>query len=143
MAGIFKGLPAVRVSLVAFDTAVVDLTEHADDPTAVLMSVQLGGGTDIAGALGYCETLVMSPTRTILVLVTDFFEGGPPDRLVVAVKRLREAGESAQVLRPGGQHWMPGARTPAMTGPWPSVAPPSGPRSPRSRRGGWPNGWRR
>jgi Mg-chelatase subunit ChlD len=92
MAGIFKGLPAVRVSLVAFDTAVVDLTEHADDPTAVLMSVQLGGGTDIAGALGYCETLVMSPTRTILVLVTDFFEGGPPDRLVVAVKRLREAG---------------------------------------------------
>ena len=32
MAGIFKGLPAVRVSLIAFDTAVVDLTEHADDP---------------------------------------------------------------------------------------------------------------
>lgn len=62
----------------------------------VLMSVQLGGGTDIAGALGYCETLVISPTRTILVLVTDFFEGGPPDRLVVAVKRLREAG--ARVL---------------------------------------------
>jgi Mg-chelatase subunit ChlD len=92
MAGIFKGLPAVRVSLVAFDTAVVDLTEHADDPTAVLMSVQLGGGTDIAGALGYCETLVTSPTRTILVLVTDFYEGGPPDRFVAAVKRLREAG---------------------------------------------------
>ena len=58
MAGIFKGLPAVRVSLVAFDTAVVDLTEQVDDPIEVLMSVQLGGGTDIAGALGYCETLV-------------------------------------------------------------------------------------
>ena len=92
MAGIFKGLPAVRVSLIAFDTAVVDLTEHADDPTEVLMSVQLGGGTNIAGALGYCETLVVSPTRTILVLVTDFYEGGPPDRLIAAVKRLREAG---------------------------------------------------
>ena len=52
MAGIFKGLPAVKVSLVAFDTAVVDLTEQADDPTEVLMSVQLGGGTDIAGAIG-------------------------------------------------------------------------------------------
>ena len=81
MAGIFKGLPAVRVSLVAFDTAVVDLTEQADDPTEVLMSVQLGGGTDIAGALGYCETLVQSPTRTIVVVVTDFFEGGPPGLL--------------------------------------------------------------
>jgi Mg-chelatase subunit ChlD len=92
MAGIFKGLPAVRVSLVAFDTSVVDLTEHADDPTEVLMSVQLGGGTDIAGAIGYCEGLAISPTRTILVLVTDFFEGGPPEGLVAAVKRLREAG---------------------------------------------------
>ncbi|MHC5545034.1 VWA domain-containing protein, partial [Singulisphaera rosea] len=63
MAGIFKGLPAVRVSLVAFDTAIVDLTDEVEDPVEVLMSVQLGGGTDIAGALGYCETLVRSPTR--------------------------------------------------------------------------------
>ena len=92
MAGIFKGLPAVRVSLVAFDTAVVDLTEQADDPTEVLMSVQLGGGTDIAGALGYCETPGPSPRRTIVVLVTDFFEGGPPGALPGAIKRLREAG---------------------------------------------------
>jgi len=92
MAGIFKGLPAVRVSLIAFDTAVVDLTEHADDPTEVLMSVQLGGGTDIAGAVGYCETLVQTPTRTIVVVVTDFFEGGPPALLPGLIKRLREAG---------------------------------------------------
>jgi Mg-chelatase subunit ChlD len=92
MAGIFKGLPAVRVSLVAFDTAVVDLTEQADDPTEVLMSVQLGGGTDIAGAVGYCERLVQSPTRTIVVVVTDFFEGGPPGLLPGSIKRLREAG---------------------------------------------------
>lgn len=92
MAGIFKGLPAVRVSLVAFDTQVVDLSEQADDPTEVLMGVQLGGGTDIAGALGYCETLVSSPTRTILVVVTDFYEGGPAARLVATIKRLKAAG---------------------------------------------------
>ncbi len=92
MAGIFKGLPAVRVSLIAFDTAVVDLTEHADDPTEVLMSVQLGGGTDIARAVGYCESLVQSPTRTIVVVVTDFFEGTAPGLLPAAIKRLREAG---------------------------------------------------
>ena len=77
MAGIFKGLPSLRVSLVAFDTAVVDLTDQVDDPTELLMNVQLGGGTNIAGALGYCETQVQYPHKTILVLVTDFCEGGP------------------------------------------------------------------
>jgi len=92
MAGIFRGLPALRVSLAAFDTSVVDLSDQADDPTELLMNVQLGGGTDIAGALGYCETLVQNPQRTILVLVTDFCEGGSPTGLVLAVKRLREAG---------------------------------------------------
>jgi Mg-chelatase subunit ChlD len=92
MAGIFKGLPALRVTLVAFDTSVVDLTDQVDDPTELLMNVQLGGGTDIGGALGYCETRVQNPTRTILVLVTDFCEGGPPQALLAAIKRLREAG---------------------------------------------------
>lgn len=92
MAGIFKGLPALRVSLTAFDTAVVDLSDQIDDPTELLMSVQLGGGTDIAGAMAYCETLVRTPTRTIVVLVTDFFEGGDPRALVGTVRRLCEAG---------------------------------------------------
>jgi len=92
MAGIFKGLPSLRVSLVAFDTAVVDLTDQVDDPTELLMNVQLGGGTNIAGALGYCETLVQYPHKTIVVIVTDFCEGGPPSALLAAVKRLREAG---------------------------------------------------
>jgi Mg-chelatase subunit ChlD len=92
MAGIFHGLPSVRVSLAAFDTAVVDLSDRIDDPTELLMSVQLGGGTDIAGALNYCETLVRSPTRTIVVLVTDFYEGGNPNDMLAAVKRLCESG---------------------------------------------------
>jgi Mg-chelatase subunit ChlD len=92
MAGIFKGLPSLRVSLVAFDTAVVDLTDQVDDPTELLMNVQLGGGTNIAGALGYCESLIQFPHKTIVVLVTDFCEGGPPSALLTAVKRLLEAG---------------------------------------------------
>ena len=124
MAGIFKGLPAVRVSLVAFDTAVVDLTEQADDPTEVLMSVQLGGGTDIAGALGYCETLVQSPTRTIVVLVTDFFEGGPPDRLL--------AGDQA-AARGRGARARPGR---ARRRGEPDVRPPDGRAVRRRRRRG-------
>jgi hypothetical protein len=92
MAGIFKGLPAVRVSLTAFDTAVVDLSEQIDDLTELLMSVQLGGGTNIDGALKYCESLVRAPTRTIVVLVTDFFEGGNPAGMVATIKRLCESG---------------------------------------------------
>ena len=96
MAGIFHGLPGIEVSLVAFDTNVVDLTDRVDDPAEVLMSVQLGGGTDIGGALGYCATLVRQPHRTVVVLVTDFFEGGPLDDLLGHVRGLRESG--ARVL---------------------------------------------
>ncbi len=92
MASILAGLPTVRVSLVAFDTRVVDLSEQVRDAVEVLMTVQLGGGTDIAGALGYCERLVQYPGRTVVVLVTDFYEGGPARGLLVAVRRLREAG---------------------------------------------------
>ena len=92
MAGILAGLPALKVSLVVFDTSVVDLSGYVDDPAEVLMSVQLGGGTDIAGAVAYCQTLFENPHRTILVVVSDFFEGGPPARLVAAVRQCREAG---------------------------------------------------
>jgi Mg-chelatase subunit ChlD len=92
MAGIFAGLPSLRVKLVVFDTAVVDLSEHVADPVEVLMSVQLGGGTDIAGALGYCEKLVEQPRRTVFILVSDFMEGGSASHLLATVKRLRESG---------------------------------------------------
>lgn len=96
MSGIFAGLPSIKVSLVVFDTAVVDLSGQIDDPVELLMSVQLGGGTDIAGALGYCESLIQYPTRTIMVLVTDFFEGGAPERMLASIKRMKEGG--AKVL---------------------------------------------
>src|SRR5688572_12386343 len=92
MAGIFKGLPSMKVSLVAFDTSVVDMSDQVDDPVELLMSVQLGGGTDIGGALGYCQTLVTQPHRTMMVLVTDFFEGGPPANMLRAIRAMRESG---------------------------------------------------
>jgi Mg-chelatase subunit ChlD len=92
MAGILSGLPLVRVRLVVFDTSVVDLSEHVNDPVEVLMSVQLGGGTNIGQAVRYCEQLVSQARRTVVVLVTDFCEGADPRLLVAACKRLREAG---------------------------------------------------
>jgi Mg-chelatase subunit ChlD len=92
LASIFAGLPALEVKLVVFDTAIVDLSDHTDDPVEVLMSVQLGGGTNIAQALTYCEQLVTVPRRTILVLISDFEEGGSPRTLVSTCRRLAEAG---------------------------------------------------
>lgn len=91
MAGILAALPAFRVKIVVFDTSIVDLSEHADDPVEVLMRVQLGGGTDIAQAMRYCEQLVENPHRTVLVLVSDFCEGGPPGELLRVVRKLAEA----------------------------------------------------
>ena len=73
MAGIFHAMPSLRVRLVAFDTNIVDLSEHVDDPVEVLMSVQLGGGTDIAKAMRYCLRLIEQPTRTIVVRVEPIF----------------------------------------------------------------------
>src|SRR6185436_9187615 len=81
LAGAIAELPSMRVRLVVFDTAVVDLSEHVTDPVEVLMSVQLGGGTNIGKAMGYCRTLVRDPRRTIVVLVTDFCEGADPRQL--------------------------------------------------------------
>ena len=86
------GLPGVRTHLIAFDTEVVDLTADVDDPAELLMKVQLGGGTDIAKAVAYAAQLIEQPRRTIVAVVTDFFEGGDPYRLVRTVKELVEQG---------------------------------------------------
>jgi VWA domain containing CoxE-like protein len=68
--------------LVVFDTAVADLTEQLADPVDVLFATQLGGGTDIASAVGYGQSLVTRPSETIMVLVSDLFEGGDRSELM-------------------------------------------------------------
>lgn len=73
---VLASIPAIRSHIVTFDTSVVDLTEKMADPVDVLMGVQLGGGTDISRALGYCQGLITRPRDTIFVLVTDLYEGG-------------------------------------------------------------------
>lgn len=92
MAGIFAKLPMLDTRLVIFDTQVVDLSAHLDDPVETLMSIQLGGGTDIAGALGYCETLITFPHRTMVVLVSDLCEGGSRKNLYGVCRDIIESG---------------------------------------------------
>ncbi|HEU5126818.1 MAG TPA: VWA domain-containing protein [Glycomyces sp.] len=85
-------LPGLKTHLVAFDTNVVDLTSDIDDPVELLMKVQLGGGTDIASAVDYAAGLIENPRRSIIALITDFYEGGNQARLVHTVKQLCEQG---------------------------------------------------
>ena len=89
-------LPALRTRLIAFDTSVTDLTPVLHDPVDVLFGVQLGGGTDIAQAVGYCRQLITRPAATVVVLISDLFEGGDPDLLRARVLDLTRSG--ARVL---------------------------------------------
>ena len=98
MAGIFAKLPMLDTKLVIFDTNVVDLSGYVEDPVEALMSVQLGGGTNIAGALNYCEGLIDFPFRTMVVLVTDLYEGGGYQRLYSTAKGIIESGAKLVVL---------------------------------------------
>lgn len=99
-AGIFSAvlasLPAVSVKMVVFDTAVMDLTEKLADPVDVLFGTQLGGGTDINLALGYCQSLIRQPQETILVLISDLYEGGDAREML---KRMANVvGSGVQVI---------------------------------------------
>jgi len=91
-------IPALRVSLVAFDTAVTDLTGELHDPVDVLFGVQLGGGTDIGRALGYCRQLVTRPDDTVLVLISDLFEGGNLELFHTRAAELLRSGVTVLCL---------------------------------------------
>ncbi|MGP1421651.1 MAG: VWA domain-containing protein [Tannerella sp.] len=73
---VLASIPSVSTRMVVFDTAVVDLTDELQDPVDLLFGVQLGGGTDIHQALAYCCELITRPEETVMVLVTDLYEGG-------------------------------------------------------------------
>ena len=95
MAQIIAGMSFADVRLVIFDTNVVDLSSEADDPVQVIMSIQLGGGTDIGKALGYCETLITAPHETCVICVTDLYEGGSRGRLLNTARSI--IGSSAKL----------------------------------------------
>ena len=97
-AAVMASIRSVQTRLVAFDTAVVDLTELLDDPVEVLFGTQLGGGTDINRAVGYSQSLIARPTDTIFVLITDLFEGGVERELLQRVSELLSSGVSVIVL---------------------------------------------
>jgi len=89
---VLASIPSVRTKMVVFDTAVVDLTEELTDPVDLLFGTQLGGGTDINRAVAYCQTLVQNPQDTILILISDLYEGGNREEMLQRVAALSTSG---------------------------------------------------
>ena len=95
---VLASMRALRTQVVVFDTEVVDLTEKLADPVDLLFATQLGGGTDINRAVAYCQGLVTRPSETILVVLSDLFEGGDRDELVRRLGALAQAGVTMVAL---------------------------------------------
>ncbi len=95
---VLASMRALKTSLVVFDTAVVDLTDHLSDPVDVLFGTQLGGGTDINRAIAYCQGLITRPRDTIVVLISDLYEGGIADEMLARMATLVAEGATVVAL---------------------------------------------
>ncbi|MGW0602984.1 VWA domain-containing protein [Streptomyces sp. NPDC002640] len=89
---VLASMRSIATRLVVFDTAVVDLTDQLDDPVDVLFGTQLGGGTDINRALAYCQSQITRPSETVVVLISDLYEGGIRDEMLKRVAAMKAAG---------------------------------------------------
>ncbi|WP_265293068.1 vWA domain-containing protein [Streptomyces sp. SHP 1-2] len=95
-ASVLAGVPTLSTHFLAFSTEVIDLTDHVEDPLSLLLEVSVGGGTHIAAGLRHARELVTVPSRTLVVVVSDFEEGYPLGGLLAEVRALVGAG--CQVL---------------------------------------------
>ncbi|MGW3598873.1 VWA domain-containing protein [Streptomyces sp. NPDC005133] len=89
---VLASMRTLRTRLVVFDTAVVDLTDQLDDPVGVLFGTQLGGGTDINRALAYCQSRITRPAETVVVLISDLYEGGIRNEMLKRVAAMKASG---------------------------------------------------
>ncbi|GAA3796464.1 VWA domain-containing protein [Amycolatopsis tucumanensis] len=89
---VLASIRSLRTQVIAFDTAVADLTESVSDPVELLFGVQLGGGTDINAALAYCQNRIDAPRDTVLVLISDLFEGGDEEEMLQRAQALKADG---------------------------------------------------
>ncbi len=98
MGCILASINSLKTHIVAFDTAVTDLTELCSDPVDLLYGIQLGGGTDIERSVAYCSGLVSEPEKTTMFLITDLYEGGNRSGLLRRLGELRSSGVNVVVL---------------------------------------------
>ena len=98
MACVLASMSAVRTSVVAFDTQIMDLTALCADPVDLLFGFQMGGGTDIAKSIAYCQNLVDAPAKTLFFLISDLDEGGNRAALLRRLEELKTSGVTVVVL---------------------------------------------
>lgn len=91
-AAVLAGVRTLKVSFLAFNTEVIDLSEHVSDPLSLLLEISIGGGTNIATAVAAAGALVQVPTRTAVIVVSDFEEFGPTGALTAQIDTLHRAG---------------------------------------------------
>lgn len=96
MAGIFARLSAVRTRLLLFADEVVDASSQLQAPERLLMGAQIGGGTNIGAALAAAFAQVEVPRRSVVVLISDLYEGHDAARVLGEAARL--VGSGVQVL---------------------------------------------
>jgi hypothetical protein len=65
---------------------------------ASCLGTQLGGGTDINRALTYCQQIITRPAQTILVLITDLYEGGNAQEMLGRAAELKQSGVNVVCL---------------------------------------------
>ncbi len=97
-AAVLASLPSLAARLVMFDTAVVDVSDQLGDPVELLFGLQLGGGTNIDKALSYARGAITRPADTVVVLITDLFEGGSKEGVVRQVAEMLADGVTVIVL---------------------------------------------
>ncbi|MCT9009010.1 vWA domain-containing protein [Streptomyces rhizosphaerihabitans] len=91
-AAVLGGVPTLSTHFLAFSTDVIDLTDRVEDPLSLLLEVRVGGGTHIAAGLAHARSLVTVPSRTLVVVVSDFEEGYPLGGLLGEVRALASSG---------------------------------------------------
>ncbi|MCC0094158.1 DUF5682 family protein [Streptomyces flavotricini] len=91
-AAVLGGVPTLSTHFLAFSTQVVDLTDRVEDPLSLLLEVRVGGGTHIAAGLAHARSLMTVPSRTLVVVVSDFEEGAPIGGLLGEVRALAASG---------------------------------------------------
>ncbi|UOD29167.1 VWA domain-containing protein [Massilia violaceinigra] len=98
MASIFARLRAVRTRMLLFADDVTDASSQLHAPEKLLMSVQIGGGTNIGAALACARGQIDTPRRSVVVLISDLYEGGTRAPLLRETAALTRSGVTVLVL---------------------------------------------
>lgn len=97
LAAVMSTIRSLRTTLVAYDTAVIDLTPLLTDPVDVIFGTQLGGGTDTTPALEYCQQTITRPADSVLILISDLYDAHP-ERMLERLAQVEASGTQVVVL---------------------------------------------